>query len=50
VVEEDFPICAAVQRNFAAGVYARGPLSPRHEAGIGYFHDLVEAALGRAAK
>ena len=45
VVEEDFPICRAVQRNLAAGVYAQGPLSPRHEAGLGYFHDLVEAAL-----
>jgi choline monooxygenase len=50
VVEEDFPICAAVQRNFAAGIYSCGPLSPRHEAGLGYFHDLVEAALGGVAK
>jgi len=49
VVEEDFPICAAVQRNLGAGVYDRGPLSPRHEAGLGYFHDRVERAIGAAA-
>ncbi len=47
VVEEDFPICAIVQRNYAAGVYQSGPLSPKHEAGLAYFHDLVRrAALG----
>jgi choline monooxygenase len=48
VVEEDFPICAVVQRNYAAGVYQAGPLSPKHETGLVYFHDLVRrAALGK---
>lgn len=45
VVEEDFPMCAIVQRNLAAGIYKNGPLSPRHEMGVAYFHDLVRAAL-----
>jgi choline monooxygenase len=45
VVEEDFPMCESVQRNLAAGVYTSGPLSPRHEAGVAYFHDLVRQAL-----
>ena len=47
VVEEDFPMCAVVQRNYKAGVYDSGPLSPKHETGLAYFHDLVRrAALG----
>lgn len=45
VVEEDFPMCEVVQRNLAAGVYRQGPLSPRHENGVAYFHALVRAAL-----
>jgi choline monooxygenase len=45
VVEEDFPMCEIVQRNLAAGVYSTGPLSPRHETGVAYFHDLVRTAL-----
>ncbi len=45
VVEEDFPICEAVQRNLAAGVYEAGPLSPKHETGVRFFHDLVRRAL-----
>lgn len=45
VVEEDFPMCGIVQRNLAAGLYESGPLSPRHEKGVAYFHDLVRMAL-----
>jgi phenylpropionate dioxygenase-like ring-hydroxylating dioxygenase large terminal subunit len=46
VVEEDFPICEAVQRSLESGLYQGGPLSPRHEAGIVMFHSLVRAAVG----
>ena len=45
VVEEDFAICRDVQRNLASGCYESGPLSPRHENGVAYFHDLVRRAL-----
>jgi choline monooxygenase len=41
VVEEDFPMCEIVQRNLEAGVYEAGPLSPKHEQGVAYFHRLV---------
>ncbi len=46
VVEEDFPMCEIVQRNLEAGVYEAGPLSPKHEQGVAYFHRLVRAATG----
>ncbi|MBM3516297.1 MAG: Rieske (2Fe-2S) protein, partial [Alphaproteobacteria bacterium] len=46
VTAEDQAICEAVQRNLAAGVYERGRLSPRHEAGVHYFQSLIRAALG----
>ncbi len=45
VVAEDFPMCEVVQRNLAAGVYTSGPLSPRHEQGLAYFHSRVRGAL-----
>jgi choline monooxygenase len=44
---EDKAICEAVQRNLEAGEYRTGLLSPRHEAGVGAFHDLVRAARAR---
>jgi choline monooxygenase len=47
VVEEDRAIVEAVQRNLDAGVYDRGLLSPRHEAGVRQFQALVRAALAR---
>ena len=47
VVEEDRAIVEAVQRNLDAGVYDRGLLSPRHEAGVQQFQGLVRAALAR---
>jgi choline monooxygenase len=48
VVEEDFPMCEMVQRNLEAGVYESGPLSPKHEQGVAYFHRLVREATGGA--
>jgi choline monooxygenase len=45
VVEEDRTIVEAVQRNLDAGVYERGRLSPRHEAGVHQFQQLVRRAL-----
>ncbi|MEZ5926743.1 MAG: aromatic ring-hydroxylating dioxygenase subunit alpha [Hyphomicrobiaceae bacterium] len=46
IVEEDFPMCEVVQRNLEAGSYDCGPLSPKHEQGVAYFHDLVRHATG----
>jgi choline monooxygenase len=48
VVEEDFPMCEIVQRNLEAGIYERGPLSPKHEQAVAYFHRLVREATGGA--
>jgi choline monooxygenase len=45
VTAEDRVICEAVQPNLEAGVYVRGRLSPRHEAGVHYFQQLVAEAL-----
>lgn len=45
VTAEDRQICEAVQRNLEAGVYQRGRLSPRHEAGVHAFQERVRAAL-----
>ena len=42
---EDRAICEAVQRNLDAGAYDTGRLSPKHEAGVLAFHDLVRAAV-----
>jgi choline monooxygenase len=47
IVREDFGICEAAQDNLRAGVFDRGPLSPRHERGVGYFHDLIREAVQR---
>lgn len=41
VTQQDIDICEIVQRNLSAGVYDTGELSPRHENGVVYFHDLV---------
>lgn len=46
IVREDFGICEQAQGNLEAGIYQRGPLSPRHEMGVKYYHDEVRAALG----
>jgi choline monooxygenase len=43
---EDRVIVEAVQRNLDAGVYDTGMLSPKHEAGVHAFQQLVRAAIG----
>lgn len=48
VVEEDFPMCEVVQRNLEAGIYEAGPLSPKQEQGVAYFHRLVREATAGA--
>ena len=45
VVREDYEVCLGTHRNYAAGVYAPGPLSSRHEKGVHYFQERVKAAL-----
>ncbi|MEZ0225022.1 MAG: aromatic ring-hydroxylating dioxygenase subunit alpha [Alphaproteobacteria bacterium] len=47
VTRQDIDICEIVQRNLAAGVYEAGELSPRHENGVVYFHDLVRAVQAK---
>lgn len=42
---EDIWICEAVQRNLEAGVYDRGRLSPKHEAGVALFQRLVSESI-----
>ena len=46
IVREDFGICEAAQGNLQAGIYDRGPLSPRQEDGVRYFHALLRQSLG----
>jgi choline monooxygenase len=45
LLDEDRRICEAVQRNLEAGVYESGRLSPRHEAGVARFQQLVRDAV-----
>ena len=45
LMDEDRAVCEAVQRNLDAGVYDRGPLSPRHEAGVAAFQRWVREAV-----
>jgi choline monooxygenase len=45
VVREDFGICEVSQGNLEAGLFERGPLSPRHEDGVRHFHELVRRSL-----
>ena len=37
VIRQDFDICHDTHLNYASGGYQPGPLSPRHEQGVGYF-------------
>ena len=46
VTQQDIDICEVVQKNLQAGVYHTGELSPRHENGVVYFHDLVREVHG----
>jgi choline monooxygenase len=45
VIRQDFAICEGTQANLEAGVFTEGPLSPRHEQGVRYYHDLLRQAL-----
>ena len=46
VSKEDQWITPIIQENLEAGVYDAGPLSPRHENGVFYFHEMVREAVG----
>jgi choline monooxygenase len=48
VVHQDVGVCADIHRNYAAGGYRPGPLSPRHEQGVAYFQGRVAAAVGQS--
>ena len=50
LAREDIGIVEVVQQNLNAGVYERGPLSPRHENGLLHFHELVREAVGPAVE
>jgi choline monooxygenase len=45
IVREDFGICERSQANLEAGIFRHGPLSPKHEVGVRYFHDRVRQAM-----
>jgi choline monooxygenase len=46
VVREDYEVCVETHKNYVAGMYKSGPLSPRHEQGVAYFQRRVKEALG----
>ena len=48
IVREDLGICERVQKNFEAGVYQCGPLSPNQESNTARFQALVREALSAA--
>ncbi len=50
LAREDIGIVEVVQQNLNAGVYERGPLSPRHENGLLHFHEMVREAIGPAVE
>jgi choline monooxygenase len=41
ILEEDWGICEAVQRNLASGLARPGVLSPRHESGVALVQTLI---------
>lgn len=45
IVEEDFEICADVNRNMRAGAYTPGPLSPIMENHVAKFQEIVRTKL-----
>ena len=45
IVTEDLDIITGVQRNLNAGIYDRGPLSPKYEAAVKAFQDMVREEL-----
>jgi len=46
IVTEDLDMLLGVQRNLNAGIYDRGPLSPKYEHAVKAFQDMVREALG----
>ena len=49
IVSEDLDIITGVQRNLNAGIYDRGPLSPRYEHAVSGFQAMVRDAMGEPA-
>jgi choline monooxygenase len=45
-LDQDQEICEAVQHNLDSGMYESGPLSPKHEGAVGWFHDRIREAVG----
>ena len=45
IVTEDLDIITGVQRNLNAGIYERGPLSPKYEAAVKAFQEMVRDEL-----
>jgi phenylpropionate dioxygenase-like ring-hydroxylating dioxygenase large terminal subunit len=45
IVSEDIDIISGVQRNLNAGIYQRGPLSPKYEHAVKGFQDMVRDAM-----
>lgn len=45
VVDEDLEICVPVQQNLESGIYDTGRLSPRHENGVFFFHELYRQSM-----
>ena len=45
VTTEDGEMCERVQENLSAAPFDGGPLSPDHESGIAYFHDVLREKI-----
>ncbi len=43
---EDQKIVPLVQQNLETGIYQAGPLSPKYESGLAYFHQLLMERIG----
>ena len=43
---EDQKIVPLVQQNLETGIYQTGPLSPKYESGLAYFHQLLMERIG----
>ena len=43
---EDQKIVPLVQQNLETGIYKTGPLSPKYESGLAYFHELLMERTG----
>jgi choline monooxygenase len=47
IQQEDIGICELVQRGLSSGGYVPGRLSPKREAGVWHFQNLLRAAYGK---